>query len=261
MGLSPVVCRSTVCGACFFVAFQGRIVGQTVLARPDARPRGVPRALHVTLACSAGYEQLSPPLAKPEPPAGSSAAPLVGQRRGHHRVHVQREDRGADPPLEAGPLRSAARPGLQAAHRRSLRSHAHRQPPGHLGRRHRRRHQPEPGGARRARHPGRGHRRGAVLRSRDRRGLRAARQPGDPRHRRRARSGLPRAAVPADARPHGHRRGGHQGPRGVHRMRRAREPIAAPQHRGVDGARRRRGELRGPLPHLLRARDVPRTER
>ncbi len=67
---------------------------------------------------------------------------------------------------------------------------------------------------------------------RHRRGLRAPRRPRRPRDRRRARPRLPRPSLPPDARPHGHRGGGHQGPRGVHRLRRAREPIAAPQRRG-----------------------------
>src|SRR6476646_3831745 len=50
-------------------------------------------------------------------PAHQFTIPALGLDRGRDRQHVQRQERGADPPAAAGANRQAEGPDLQAAHR------------------------------------------------------------------------------------------------------------------------------------------------
>ena len=104
------------------------------------------------------------------------------------------------------------------------------------------------------RHRSRRHRRGAVLRRRAAGGLQHAGRSGQARHRRRARPGLPRQAVRADAAAARDRGVHHQDARDLHGLRRARQPHAAAGRQQRARAGRRAGHLRGALPALLRSR-------
>ena len=78
------------------------------------------------------------------------------------------------------------------------------------------------------------------------------------RDRRRARPGLPRQAVRADAATAGDRRIHHQDARHLHGVRQSRQPHAAPGRQLRSRAARRAGHLRGALPALLRSDAVAR---
>ena len=126
-------------------------------ARAPSRPRSSTPSRPSTTPASIG-EPLHPPRPRLD--------------RGHHRQHVQRQERGADPPRAPRPDRAPARADLQAAGGRPLRRRPHREPL---------RHEDAVAGggvragdprARRGPHRGGGHRRGAVLRRRPRAGRR-----------------------------------------------------------------------------------------
>ena len=104
----------------------------------------------------------------------------------------------------------------------------------------------------RRRHRGRRHRRGAVLRRRPAGRLQRAGEPRQARDRGRPRPGLPRQAVRADAAAAGHRRVHHQDAGHLHGVRQPGEPHAAPRREPGPRPARRAGDLRGPLPPLLR---------
>ena len=110
----------------------------------------------------------------------------AGLDRGHRRLHVQRQERGADPPAAPRPDCPPARPDLQADHRHALRRRSHRvaQRDAHpvAGRRHL---APAARAGGRRRRSG-GHRRRAVLRPRAADGVQHAGGPRRPRDRGRA---------------------------------------------------------------------------
>ena len=101
-------------------------------------------------------------------------------------------------------------------------------------------------------HRGRRHRRGTVLRRRAAGGLRGAGAPRRSRDRRRARSGLSRQAVRADATAVGGRRIHHQDAGHLHGLRQPGQSHAAAGREHGSRAARRDRHLRGAVPPLLR---------
>src|SRR5690606_19087448 len=174
--------------------------------------------------------------------------------RGRLWLDVLGEDRGADPPGEAGGAGQAEGPGLQAADGRPLRRGGGGQPLPAAAGLHAHRPRGRDPGAPRCWRAGGGDRRGPVLRPRGRAGVRDARGPGHPGDLRGPGSGLPGTPL----RPHAPAVGGgrvrHQGPRHLRGLRQSREPqpAAGGGQRAGDGRGRRR--LRGALPPLSRAR-------
>ena len=175
--------------------------------------------------------------------------------RGHHRQHVQRQERGAHPPAAPGADREAEGPDLQAARSTTAYSEdhivSHSDMQIRVGERAAlatscsRTSRPTPKSS--------GSTRGSSSMPNCRPSCNDAGGSGQARHRRGPRSGLSRPAVRADAAAAGDRRIHHQDARHLHGLRRPRRTTrsgSSPAASACSSARP--GTVRSALPPLLR---------
>ena len=169
--------------------------------------------------------------------------------RSHHRQHVQRQERGADPPAAPRADRAAQGADLQADDRQPLRRRPH-----HLAQRHAHRRRRTSSSSRELLERVRpdtevvGIDEGQFFDAELPAVCSTLADQGKRVHRRRPRPGLSRQAVRADAAAAGDRRIHHQDAGDLHGLRRARQPHAAAGRQQRAGAGRRAGHLRGALP-------------